>query len=80
MTDYRDKELPTGKSYRVIFPKGDLSKLSIAEIWDYQKDEWKIASRKIFQVRSEAVAYARDLAKTNQLEFEGNEPEDFYLD
>ena len=56
---------------RIVFAKGDRTKLSFGILFDYEERDWCIASRRSFpdteEGKLEAVAYARELAKKNNL-------------
>lgn len=68
-------------SYFIIYPSGDRSKLSIVELDDcmrYELSDYAVASRKEFYENEEAVEYAKQLAKENDLQYEGDN--DGYLD
>jgi len=62
-------------TYFIIFPGGDRSKLSVAELSNdmlYEKSEYAVASRQEFYENDEAVKYAKELAKENNLLYEGD--------
>ena len=52
----------------------------MADIFDYEADEYALASREIFYDEEAAISYARDLAKRHRLKFEGDKKEHDYLD
>lgn len=54
-------------NYMVIYPRGDRSKLDVAYVRDYEKDEWDLASRREFDSEEEAKEYALELANQHGL-------------
>lgn len=67
-------------SWRVIFPRGDLNRLDIAEISDYELDDWCIASRKEFVGEVEAHEYMVLLAEKNSLKYPAKRGYNNFLD
>lgn len=66
-------------TYIVIYPAGDRSRLSIAEIWDgLEIDQYDLASRHKFRDEDEARKYCIDLAKQHGLQTDMDGPA--YLD
>ncbi len=68
-------------TYFIIYPQGDRSKLSVAELSDamlYEKSDYAVASRKEFWDKDEAIEYTKQLAKENDLRYVGDS--DGYLD
>jgi hypothetical protein len=53
--------------WMVIYPRGNRSCLDIAQVRDYEKDEWDLASRETFIYEYDAQEYMRELAKENGL-------------
>lgn len=49
-------------SWMVIYPRGNKNVLDIAEVVDYEKNEWPLASFKEFSTEEEAALYARKLS------------------
>lgn len=49
-------------SYRVIYPKGDRSKLTVAQVFDYETSDWDIASRHEYVDEEDAWLQAEFLA------------------
>lgn len=49
-------------SYRVIYPKGDRSKLTVSEVFDYEVSDWAIASRHKYDNEEDAWLQAEFLA------------------
>ena len=66
-------------SFRVIYPRGDRTKLSIAFVYDYEEDDWSLASTQHFEVEANAEIYAEELASKFSLEFISNKKHN-YLD
>jgi hypothetical protein len=68
----------------IVYPGGDMTKLTLALAWDYEFDEYCRASRKewSYEQEDEAIRYGRDLAKENRLEAVGKlySQEDKFLD
>lgn len=56
---------------RVIYPKGDKTKLAFGIMFSYEADEWSIAGRQSFPYTEEgqkdALEYGRSLAASNNL-------------
>ena len=53
--------------WMVIYPRGDRSQLEIAQVRDYQKGEWDLASRETFIYEYDARDYMVELARENNL-------------
>ena len=56
---------------RIVYPKGDRTKLALAIAWDYEEDDYSLASRRRFDVDTEqdvAWEYAQELADKHGLE------------
>lgn len=55
----------------VVFPRGDKSKLAFGVGFDYERDEWSLASRQDFSYDEEgikqALQYGRELANKHNL-------------
>ena len=49
-------------SYRVVYPKGDRSKLTVAQVEDYEVSDWSIASRHEYFEEEDAWLQAEYLA------------------
>jgi hypothetical protein len=49
-------------TYRVVYPKGDRSKLTVAQGVDYEVSDWDIASRHEYQDEEDAWLQAEFLA------------------
>ena len=56
---------------RVIYPRGDKTKLAFGIMFDYEASEWSIAGRESFPYTEEgqkgALAYGRSLASSHGL-------------
>jgi hypothetical protein len=68
-------------AFFIIYPSGDKSKLGVIELSEHMKYElsdYAVASRKEFSENEEAIEYAKQLAKENNLQYEGDN--DGYLD
>ena len=64
--------------YMVIYPRGNRSKLAVAQVRDYEREEWALASRRTFgDDREAAVEYMIELADRHGLSYEGQQ---HYLD
>ena len=50
------------KNYRIVYPKGDRSRLSVALVWPWEKDDYDIASSMCFTDRDVAQEHAQTLA------------------
>lgn len=72
--------LPSGWAYRVIYPCGDKTKISVALVVDYEEKDWCIASRCLWDNEAEAIEYAKNLARANNKEYVGKNNEPDYLD
>ena len=56
--------------YFIVYPSGDTSKLAIVSLdasHRYEMDEYKCASRTVFDDRSQVIAYARTLSQKHHL-------------
>lgn len=75
----------SGTFFIICYPRGDRSKLAVAEIsrnCDYEKNDYRLASRYDYDTYKEAMHAAKYLAIKNGLEYVPNkdEPEDGFLD
>lgn len=70
--------------WAVIYPKGDRSRLSCAQVVDYERDEWALASREEFPDTDEGKRachlYMLELAKKHGLRTERVPGEHDFLD
>jgi hypothetical protein len=65
----------SGLYWIIIYPKGDRTKLSVAELCDgtsYEESDYDMASRKHFRDEQMANVYCRKLAKENGLDCDAN--------
>lgn len=62
-------------SYRIVYPAGDRSRLTVAPVRDYETDDWALASRQNFGEDSEAAwAHCHALAKEHGLAVDDDRP------
>lgn len=71
--------------YFIVYPTGDHTKLSVAELCEatrYEMNDYSVASRQEFNDFYDAVKYAKELAQKNGLTYEhsGNRDQPDYLD
>lgn len=67
--------------YRIVYPRGDRSKLTVAYVRDYEVTDWDLASREMFDDQDEAWVYCRSLAEQNGLDTQDDPQGSFaYLD
>lgn len=64
-------------SWMVVYPRGDRSKLDIAQVRDYEKSDWDLASRQEFDSESECREYMEELGQRHGLRYSGGRA---YLD
>lgn len=67
--------------YIIIFPSGDKTKLSTTYLTSctyYEKNDYAVASRHEFTDEDEAINYCKQLAKENNLIYDGDD--DGFLD
>lgn len=57
----------SGLAYMVIYPRGDRSRLDVALVYDYEQDEWDLASLARFDEQVTAEAYMEKLARQHNL-------------
>ena len=73
-----------GETFFIIcYPGGDESKISVAEIsrgMEYEKSDYRLASRHDYDTREEAVDNARKLAKMYGLTYIGGPGDNHFLD
>jgi hypothetical protein len=70
-----DKGSPVMLHFRIIYPRGDESLLSVAEVRDFEVNSWALASRKEFDDEDEAWQACYDLAKMHGLAVEDDRPD-----
>ena len=63
--------------YMIIYPRGDRSRLAVAQVRDYERRDWALASRRCFDDRQSAEDYMKELADKHGLGYEG---QNHYLD
>lgn len=57
-------------TFYIIFPRGDRSKIKVKEIPTFEDvNDYSLASQKYFYEESEAIEYAKQLAKDNNIQF-----------
>lgn len=61
------REAPYSCPWMVIYPGGNRASLDIAQVRDYQKGDWALASHKEFRFEFEARDYAIELAERHGL-------------
>lgn len=59
-----------GCFFIIVYPRGDRTKISVAEAQDFDVPDYSLASRYWFWSESECIKYARGLARRNNLNFE----------
>lgn len=65
LTEDRGFQASYSCPWMVIYPRGDRSRLDIAQVRDYEKDEWDLASRETFIYEYDARDYMQELAAEN---------------
>lgn len=66
--------------WRIVYPRGDKSKLSIALVFDYEEDDYALASRNSYDSEDEAYEYMKELAENHGLKFDRKDSDHEYLD
>ena len=64
-------------SWMVIYPSGNRNYLDIAQVRDYEKSDWDLASKREFDDEEECREYMVQLAQENSLRYPGGNA---YLD
>lgn len=64
-------------SWMVIYPNGNRKYLDIAQVRDYEKADWDLASRREFDDEDECHDYMVELAEKHGLRYSGGRA---YLD
>jgi hypothetical protein len=77
MTTGTIDNLPSGCFYIIVYPRGDKTKISIAEAQYFDVPDYSLASRKWFLDEEECHNYAKKLAQINKLKFESDYRKDF---
>lgn len=67
MSEDRGYEASGDQPWMVIYPSGDRTTLDITMVWDYEKDDYALASHKTFMREFDARDYAVSLAKAHNL-------------
>jgi hypothetical protein len=57
--------------WMVIYPRGNRDSLDIAQVRDYEKGDWDLASRETFVFEYDARDYMNQLARENGLRGSG---------
>jgi hypothetical protein len=73
----RGFQASTSCQWHVIYPHGDRGRLAIAQVRDYEMDDWDIASRESFIFEYDARDHMIKLAKRHDLHYKGRQS---YLD
>jgi hypothetical protein len=69
------------QQHRVIYKGGDRTTLTVALVWDYEEDEYALASRERFVDEDAAYAKAYELATAHDLKVaDGRKGHHDYLD
>lgn len=63
--------------WMVIYPRGNRHCLDIAQVRDYEKSDWDLASRREFEDEDECRDYMIELAERHNLRYAGSRA---YLD
>lgn len=68
--------------WRIIFPKGDRSRLDMAQVYDFEDDDYTLASRNKFgeDEQVQCYEYMIELAKKNNLTFRPKRGHNIFLD
>lgn len=53
--------------YRIVYPRGMRTELTVAQVYDWEEGEWDIASSKRFDDRGEAEEHMQHLASKHSL-------------
>jgi hypothetical protein len=54
-------------NYRIVYPRGDRTELTVAQVYDWEEDEWDIASARKFETRDDANEHMVYLAQKHGL-------------
>jgi len=60
--------------YYIIYPRADKDKLDVIQCYDYEKDEYSLASRLSYADEHEAITHAMELAKEFSKTYVGTLP------
>jgi hypothetical protein len=58
--------------WMVIYPMGNRKVLDIAQVRDYEKSDWDLASQREFEEENECKEYMIKLANRNSLRYSGD--------
>jgi hypothetical protein len=59
------------RKWMVVYPRGDRSKIDVAEVGEWDQIDYDLASRREFEDEVEAALYARKLAEGAKLIYHG---------
>ncbi len=68
--EYRGQEASYSCPWMVIFPRGNRRLLDIAQVRDYEKDEWALASARTFVFEYDARDYMVELSEKHNIRCE----------
>ena len=71
LTEFRGFEASYSCPWMVIYPGGNRKCLDIAQVRDYEKRDWDLASRETFIYEYDARDYMEELAAENGLRGSG---------
>lgn len=61
-------------NYMVVYPKGDRTRLSVAQVLDYEQSDWALASMQKFGYDKQACReYMIELAEKHNLDYDGKQ-------
>lgn len=69
--EFRGFQANTACPWMIVYPAGNRSWLAIAQVRDYQKSEWDLASPREFEFEYDARDYMIELADRLELRYEG---------
>lgn len=67
-------KVPVYRVHRIVYPKGDRSRLSVAWVWPWDADHYDMASSQPFADRDEAQEHAQTLAAKYDLTLDEDSP------
>lgn len=59
-------------SWMVIYPRGNRKLLDIAQVRDYEKSEWDLASQQEFDDEDECREYMKQLGDRHGIRYDGD--------
>lgn len=71
LEEFRGFEASYSCPWMIIYPRGDRTRLDVAQVQDYEKDEWDLASRETFIFEYDAREYMNELASENGIRSPG---------